>query len=192
MKAETVSEQAILQQAREGDAAAFGLLVRRYERPAYFAALGILGNPDDAMDVTQDAFVRAHGRLELFDMNRPFYPWFHRLLRNLCLNRIRSKKRRRESSLDALQEQGLTLEAKHTRSPEEETDRALLRDRLGRAMLKLTPMHREIIVLREFEDLSYNEIAEQLGIPRGTVMSRLHGARKSLRDILGPMEEMDS
>jgi len=188
---EAVSDQSILQQARAGDAAAFGALVRRYERPAYFAALGVLGNADDAMDVTQDAFVRAHSRLELFDIDRPFYPWFHRLLRNLCLNRIRSKKRRRESSLDALQEQGFTLEAKHTRSPEEEMETSMLRDRLGRALSQLTPMHREIIVLREFEDLSYNEIAEQLEIPRGTVMSRLHGARKTLRDILGPMEGMD-
>ncbi len=179
-------EQRALRAAQDGDARAFGLIVRRYQHQAYRSALGILGNHDDAWDLSQDAFVRAYRQLDRFQVDRPFYPWFYRLLRNLCLNHIRWKKRRREDSIDVLEERGGFLEAGPDADPERATEAALMGEAIAAALRRLRPAAREILVLRELRDLSYAEIAELLDIPRGTVMSRLHHARKALREELAP------
>ena len=167
--------------ARGGDARAFGKIVRVYQQRAYRAALAILGNGDDAWDLAQDGFVRAFNHLEQYNVERPFYPWFHRLLRNLCLNHLRWKRRRREDSMEALEESGGFLRADPAASPERVAEATILGERISQALRRLRPAAREILVMREIQELSYAEIATLLEIPKGTVMSRLHHARRALR-----------
>ena len=121
----------------------------------------------------------AHSARAAFDTERPFWPWFHRILRNLCLNFLRSKASRREISLDALVERPARNE-----SPARSAIRSDRAAAVWKAIQQLTPEHREIIVLRSFEELSYREIAGALGISEGTVMSRLFYARRALYRLL--------
>jgi RNA polymerase sigma-70 factor (ECF subfamily) len=179
-------ERCWLEAARGGDARAFGKVVRCYQQRAYRAALAILGNPDDAWDLAQDGFVRAFDRLEQYNVELPFYPWFHRLLRNLCLNHLRWRRRRREDSMEAMEESGSFLRADPATSPERVAATHILGEQISMALRRLRPAAREILVMREIEDLSYAEIATLLEIPKGTVMSRLHHARRALRAELAP------
>ena len=172
-------ERRLLELAQGGDAQAYGSIVEFYDRRVYFAALGILRNPDDAADLAQEAFVRAFRELSKFDTSRPFYPWLYRLLRNLCLNHIRWRSRRREDSLDKLEESGHFLESDS--DPSRAAELSDLRRQLELGMARIQPKFREILMLREFQEHSYEEIANLLEIPRGTVMSRLPHARRNLR-----------
>lgn len=178
---ETTAEIAkeTLQAWRDGSVRAFEEIVRITMRRAFTVALGIVGNEEDARDLSQEAFMAAHRARATFDIERPFFPWFYRILRNRCLNFIRSRSGRREISVDVLVEQPCAGE-----SPE---GRAIRRERaeaVWRAIQELTPEHREIIILRTFQELSYREIADTLGISEGTVMSRLFYARKALYRLL--------
>lgn len=176
-------EKALIAAAKRGDKAAFGILVKAYQRQAYGAAFSFVGNRDDALDLAQDAFVRAYRAIKRFDTSLPFYPWYHRILRNVCLNYLRRRNRRKETSLDHLMTVG--FDAEHNGLLPD--DKAHLRDlkrEIKQGMAQLSPEHREVIYLRHFQDLSYSEIAQCLDIPPGTVMSRLHGARKNLKKCL--------
>ena len=143
-------------------------------------ALGFVGNPDDAMDLSQEAFVKAFKAMRTFRDGSDFYPWFYAVLRNTCFNFLRRRKTRRESSLDAAQEYGFDV---RDGAPdpsvvlERKEMRAIVRAEIG----KLAPVHREILLLRHFESLSYKEMASVLGCPIGTVMSRLYAARQALK-----------
>lgn len=178
-----MDEGVVVAAARNGDRAAFAELVKLYQRRAYAAAYGIVGNRDDAMDLAQDAFVRAYRAMHRFDPAMPFYPWLHQIIRNTCLNHLKRRKRRGEQSLDAMMEQGYDA-LEEGRGPEGDAELRDLKGQLGRALERLTPDQQEIIRLRHLMDLSYAEIAETLGIPSGTVMSRLHAARKNLKEAI--------
>ena len=165
-----------IQLTLSGDKDAFAVIVARYTERAYRMALYILGNEQDAMDLSQDAFIRAYRNLKRFDINRPFFPWFARILRNLCYNFSKRRKRRSVYNIEDFQiaapsspSSGITIEAKIA---------------LNRALAELSPQEREIIGKFYFEQLSYAEIAEELDIPIGTVMSRLYYARRHLKDRL--------
>ncbi len=160
---------------KEGSAEAFEEVVRTTMRRAYAVALGITGNSEDAHDLSQEAFMAAHRARASFDVDRPFFPWFYRILRNRCLNFLRKKAGRREVSIDALVEKPGRSESPETGVMRKERARAL-----WRAIQELSPEHREIVILRSFQELSYREIAATLGISEGTVMSRLYYARRSL------------
>lgn len=175
-----MNEGVVIAAARNGDRQAFAELVTLYQRRAYAAAYAIVGNRDDALDLAQDAFVRAYRAMHRFDPAMPFYPWLHQIVRNTCLNHLKRKKRRGEQSLDALMEQGYDA-AEDGRGPQEDAELRELKLHIHEAMEKLTPDQQEIIRLRHLLDLSYTEISDSLGIPLGTVMSRLHAARKSLK-----------
>lgn len=176
-------DTAFIEQARQGDRAAFGELVKRYQRRAYAVAYSLVGNRDDAMEIAQDSFVKAYRAMGRFDSELPFYPWLYRIIRNTCLNHIKKRSRRGESSLDGMLEQGTDF-ASPGRGPSEAAGADELRQRLGRCMCALSEPHREILSLRHVEELSYEEIAGVLGVPKGTVMSRLHAARRALRDAM--------
>lgn len=179
----TYDEAALLVAAREGDKAAFSTLVRQYQRRAYGVAYHFVGNREDALEVAQEAFIRAYRAMDRFDVHMPFYPWLYCILKNTSLNRIKKRKRRAESSLDALVDVGYEIEDSG-QSPDEAASNGDVRDAINMAMAHLSDDHREILRLRHMLDLSYSEIALHLGIPKGTVMSRLHGARKLLREKL--------
>jgi len=167
-------------QARRGDRAAFGELVKRYQRRAYAVAYGLVGNREDALELAQESFVKAYRAMNRFDTEMPFYPWLYRIVRNTCLNHLKKRVRRGERSLDGMMEDGTDF-ATHRDGPAEAAGSDELRSRLSECMTTLSTPHREILSLRHVEELSYEEIAQVLELPKGTVMSRLHAARQALR-----------
>lgn len=179
----TPDETTFLVQAQKGDRAAFGELVKLYQRPAYAIAYGFVGNREDALEIAQEAFVKAYRAMSRFDTDLPFFPWIYRIVRNTSLNHIKKRNRRGETSLDGLMDSGVDFASKR-RGPDAKAGLGELRDRIAQSMMHISDPHREILTLRHVHELSYNEIAECLDIPRGTVMSRLHGARRSLRQAM--------
>jgi RNA polymerase sigma-70 factor, ECF subfamily len=147
----------------------------------YVAAYRWLGNPDDSRDACQEAAARALASRRSYDPERPFYPWFYRILKNLCIDRIRRRPR------DPLATRGAEEADGHAAVDEGGEGHLLQRERsraLNRAVEALHEEQREVIELRHFQDLSYEEMAEILGCPVGTVMSRLYRARRRLRQLM--------
>ena len=174
------SDRRLIDQAKAGERAACDALARRHRRAAYLLALQMLGNRDDAMDVTQEAMLRFFSTLKSFDAGRRVQPWLFTIVRNQVRDLWRQRQRRPGDAAgepDALVGQ---LAAPQP-GPEADLQRRELKERVWRALAALPAEKREIIVLRDFHDLSYSELAQVLDIPIGTVMSRLHGARRQLR-----------
>jgi RNA polymerase sigma-70 factor (ECF subfamily) len=171
----------LLARARKGDASAFEEVVRRYQRRVYGVALRIVRAHDVADDVTQEAFLRAWRALDRFELGRPFGPWVCRIAANLALNHVRSP-RAREEGLPEGHAEAPTGRA----GPLEVVLDAEARDVLDRALASLPPEQRAVFVLRAFEELSYEEIAQALDLSAGTVMSRLFRARQRLVRALAP------
>jgi RNA polymerase sigma-70 factor (ECF subfamily) len=155
-----------------GDLEAFGELVRRHQDFVYGAALRVVRNPVLAEDVAQEAFVRAYKALPDFRGQAQVRSWLYRIATNLALNAVT---RRREYPQQSLPEVAAR------RSPERETELAMMRDDLESAIAQLPTDQREALVLREFEGLSYQEIADRLDLPLNTVRTRILRARRSLR-----------
>jgi RNA polymerase sigma-70 factor, ECF subfamily len=153
-----------------GDTNAFRHLVERYERQAVSHAVAILGSRDDACDAVQDAFVDAFRSLKKFDTARPFYPWFYVLMRNRCYKT--AAKRRETNNID---------ETEILTSVSSEQNLEALA--LEAALLELAPEDRELVMLKYLDGLSYDELAAQFNVPKGTVMSRLFYARKRLMTL---------
>jgi RNA polymerase sigma-70 factor (ECF subfamily) len=182
------NEKDLVQRWRRGDRDAFGDLVRGYMSDAYLIALGFAGNSEDARDLSQDAFIRAFQARAQFEEGRPFYPWFYRILRNRCLNFIKRESKKHEPLFyddDPDRERFPSATPSPLDSLEKEERLRFLRA----AIQELSFDHREIIVLKNFNGYSYERIAGTLGIPIGTVMSRLYYARKMLKQILTRMEQ---
>lgn len=165
----------LVQACLSGDAGAFASLVDSYQGQVYNVALQITGSRDDAMDVTQSAFVKAYEKLASFDLDRRFFSWLYRIAVNEALNLRR--RRGRESSLPS----DLVELAS---DPEADVSRAETARLLHLALRELTPRHRAVVVLKHLQGLSYREIADILGVPEKTVKSRLFSARQRLRAIL--------
>lgn len=160
----------------------FEILVKANMKRAYFTALGILGSHDEAMEISQEAFIRAYKHFDKFDRDKKFFTWYYKILKNLCLNLIRNEKRRKKENF--LEYENAYLISEDTVVEFEKNE---VLQRVQEAMLKLNFEDREILILKVFEDLSYKEIAEVLNIPVGSVMSRLFYARKKLADKLKGM-----
>lgn len=175
------SDEALVSRARDGDTTAFGMLVERYMRRAYYAALGLLGSQEDAMDISQEAFVRAFRARQRLDPSRPFYAWLYQIIRNLCFNFVRDRRTRRvrlREASDWLVEQASARTA--GLHPARAAEMHEAREKVRAAIATLPEREREVLVLKEFEGLRYREIADLVGIPIGTVMSRLYSARRRL------------
>ncbi|MEM8998437.1 MAG: sigma-70 family RNA polymerase sigma factor [Acidobacteriota bacterium] len=181
------ADRELVRRAQAGDLDARDELAQRHRQPAYFLALQLLGHRDDALDVAQDAMLRFFSTLHRFDAARPVRPWLFQIVRNRVLDLYRRRKVRKHDSIDqaAADEDRPDLELVDSSVDlERDVAQTELQQRLWKALNELSQMQREILVLRDYQDLSYNEIAQTLGIPIGTVMSRLHGARKRLRAVL--------
>ena len=163
-----MDDVAAIERCLKGEKDSYRHLVERYQKQAVTHAVSILGNREDALDAVQEAFIDAYRSLGRFDPARRFYPWFYVLLRNRCF-KMTARKRETESIGET------EILAPQTDLPVEE------RFALERALLSLKKEDREIITLKYLEGLSYEELAECLQIPRGTVMSRLFYARKQLQ-----------
>ncbi len=170
--------------ARNGDANARDALGRRVGRSAYVFALQLTGERQTALDVAQDGVARFFQHLDRFDAERPIDPWLYQIVRNRVRDLARRDQRRRTESLDALIEDGGSGPLPAVPDAAVDAERAELQRRIWQAVSQLSDAHREIFVLRDHHGFSYREIAETLSIPEGTVMSRLHGARTSLRRVL--------
>jgi RNA polymerase sigma-70 factor (ECF subfamily) len=168
----TIPDSEIIEAVKRGEREAYRRIVDRYKRRAYHVALGFVGDPQDALDVSQVAFIKAYRNIKGFDTTRAFLPWFYRILRNLCLDHIRRSRRRREVPLS----EALVVA---DGSAERETHRAL-----RRAIDGLAVEQREVVILHYFEGLSYKEMASTLGKPMGTIMSTLYHARQQLKRAL--------
>ena len=181
--AEEPADGDLVRRAQAGDAEAFGQLVTRYMRPAYFAALGLVGSREDALDLSQEAFARAFRARRAIDPDRPFYAWYYTTLRRLCFNFVRDRQRRAVWLTEGADwiEVAAVSEAE---DPEETASRREDRRRLAAAIRNLPDHEREAIVLKEFRGLKYREIADLVGVPVGTVMSRLYAARQRLAAVL--------
>lgn len=171
-RSKALSDGEIIDAVKQGDRDAYREIVDRYKRRAYHVALGFVGDPQDALDVSQSAFIKAYKNLKRFDTGRPFPPWFYRILRNLCLDHIRRSKRRREVPLSEV-----LIFADD--SAEREMQMAL-----RQAIDALAVEQREVVMLHYFEGLSYKEMASMLGKPMGTIMSTLYHARQKLKVAL--------
>jgi RNA polymerase sigma-70 factor (ECF subfamily) len=175
------SERALVQRARAGDRRAFGELVTRYMRRAYYAALGLVGSHEDALDLSQEAFARAFRARANLDPDLPFYGYLYQIVRRLCFNFLRDSRTRRvrmEEATPWLMNQAGAKAA--ATDPARSAERSELCALVQAAIERLPEREREVLVLKEFEGLRYREIAELLGIPIGTVMSRLYTARRNL------------
>lgn len=184
MTLESQVEQELVRRCREGAPRFYEPLVRAYEPRALSAATAILGDGDAARDAVQDAFVRAYRALDDFDTSRPFGPWFFGILRNRCRDLLRSRRARRERRRRAAEEVAPGPTRADARVDAARRD---LRTTVRRALERVRPDEREILVLRDMEGFAYGEIAEILGIPQGTVASRLYRAREALRGVLEGM-----
>jgi RNA polymerase sigma-70 factor (ECF subfamily) len=176
-----------VEQARGGDPRAYAHLVEAYQERVYAIAFGVVRNRDDAWDVAQEAFVKAYRNLDRFEGQSAFYTWLYRITTNLAIDHLRERKRKRTEPLEGL---APAAPADHRADPGAAADREELSRVLASAMDRLSEKHRAIIVLREVEGLSYEEMAEVLGIAKGTVMSRLFHARQKLQELLRPYVEV--
>jgi len=180
----------LVSKAKTGDPDAFRALVVRYQRKVYAVALGIVKDPDLAWDVAQEAFVRVHANLGGFEGKSAFSTWLFRITTHLAIDSIRKERASQKEELDEVHEADLAdagdgiLATSLGNDPRANVLRRELAGKIQEALARLTEKHRTILVLREVEGLSYEELAERLGIHKGTVMSRLFHARKNMQAAL--------
>jgi len=179
-----LEETEFVESAKRGDATAYEELVRRYTEIAFRTACLVTGSAADAEEVTQDAFVKAWSALPRFRADAPFRPWLLRIVGNEARNRPRAAGRRAAMELRVME--GLRAGGAAP-SPETEAEAAEERAALLRALTGLPDDDREVIICRHLLQLSVEETAEALGLPEGTVKSRLHRALGRLREVLEPV-----
>ena len=189
--ASAVDDQDLVLAARKGDRDAFKTLFERYHRRAYALAFNVLRNPEDALDVVQDAFIKAHKYLDKFEGNSSFYTWLYRIVMNLAIDHLRKHRRVKPVELDESRVQEAGDGADNALLPHilgSNPTRALMdkqiRARIDQALEELSDNHRAVLVMRELEGLSYEEMAQAMGCSKGTIMSRLFHARKNMQKRL--------
>ncbi|HET7499602.1 MAG TPA: sigma-70 family RNA polymerase sigma factor [Kofleriaceae bacterium] len=191
-----VDDRELVLAAQRGDRDAFKTLFERYHRRAYALAFGVLRHPDDALDVVQDAFIKAHKYLDKFEGNSSFFTWLYRIVMNLAIDHLRKHRRVKPVELD---ENRLDAESDDPLLPRilgGNPGRALLdkqiRSRIDRALDELSDNHRAVLVMRELEGLSYEDMAQAMSCSKGTIMSRLFHARRNMQKRLLDLVEHPS
>ncbi|MBR1566423.1 MAG: sigma-70 family RNA polymerase sigma factor [Oscillospiraceae bacterium] len=180
-------EAMIVRKVLQGDVNAFEKLVTEYEKAVYAIAQRMTGNPEDAADMTQETFIKAYNSLSSFRGDSKFSVWLYRIANNVCLDFLRSKNRRPTVSLSTEDDDGEETQldiADESQSPELLLESSLTRDAVRRGLDSLPPDYKQILLLREIQGLSYEEIAAALDIESGTVKSRIFRARKRLCTFL--------
>jgi len=178
------AENVLLEQCRAHNMGAYRALVERYKRQAYGFAFSYLRNTEDALNVSQDAFIKVWKAIDTFEKGRSFRPWLFSIIKNLSLNLIEKKRSLREISIDKAMDESFFDLVDDSSNPHELLEKSETRRMVWKAIMELKDEFREVIILKHFHDLSYREIAETVGIPEGTVMSRLYHARLLLKESL--------
>ena len=185
MNDEQMREQRLVAAARGGDEGAFETLVRLYEKRVFALAVRMCGSREDAAEASQEAFLAAWQGLAFFRGESSFSTWLYRLTSNACVDLLRREGRHRAAAGPSLDDGEAGLDVPdQTLSPQDEAERRELREAIDRGLEALTPEHRQVLVLREMHQLSYDEIADVLSLDVGTVKSRISRARKQLRNFL--------
>ncbi len=191
-KAEAKMDLELVRRCQAGDEAAFGALVCRYQRKVFNVALSMVKDPEDAMDIAQDAFIKVHRYLGSFQGTSSFYTWLYRIVVNLCIDHLRRTGRYASTNFDEkidhqahMAEGNGVLSNRQDTNPSKMLGRKELAAQIRVAVEALPPYHRTVIVMREIEGMSYAEIARAMKVSKGTIMSRLHHARKKLQRALG-------
>lgn len=188
-------DEALVDYAQRGEMAAFEELVGRHRDKIYARAFSMLRNEDEALDLSQEAWVKAWQRLRQFQGDSSFVTWITRIVINLCLDYLRRQKRQLSESFELIEEEGGGVERQmpiELPNPTAELEREELRRRIDLAMGQLSDAHRTVLILHEFEQMEYKEIAKAMKCSIGTVMSRLFYARRRLASLLSGLkrEEM--
>lgn len=190
----TKGDHDLVQRVQAGDSAAFRTLFEKYHRRAFAVAMGVVKNEDDALDSVQEAFVKVHKNIHKFQGSSSFYTWLYRIVMNVSIDHVRRTSRRKSLDFDerALHEEsevagdGALVPSVTDANPGKAALRRELGGAIQAALHELPEHHRAVIVLREIEGMSYEEMAETLEVPKGTVMSRLFHARKKMQNALAP------
>ncbi|MFL5320324.1 MAG: RNA polymerase sigma factor [Myxococcaceae bacterium] len=195
-----IDDLSLVKRVRSGDQRAFRLLVERYQKKIYAVALGMLKDKEDAMDVTQEAFVKVYKYLDHFKGDSSFYTWLYRITSNICIDVLRKRQgggMREQVEFDETMEMDTAeanigaLGSRLGTNPQKSALRKELADKIQEALAQVPEKHRMILLMREVEGLSYEDLAKVLEIPKGTVMSRLFHARAKVQKILSEYLELD-
>ena len=187
----SAEDEALVRAAQKGDMRAFEELVARHRDKIYARAFSMMRNTEEAIDLSQEAWVKAWQRLNQFQGTASFVTWMTRIVINLCLDQLRKLKRLRAESIEQLDEDLGGVERQMpvvTPNPTERLERSELRLRIDKALGQLSYEHRTVLILHEFEDLEYKEIAKRMGCSIGTVMSRLFYARRKMAVLLAGLK----
>jgi RNA polymerase sigma-70 factor (ECF subfamily) len=191
----SADDQALVRAAQRGEMPAFEELVARHRDKIYARAYSMMRNEEEALDLSQDAWVKGWQRLKQFQGEASFATWMTRIVINLCLDQLRRQKRQRAESIEAMDEESGGVERQMpvvTVNPTAGLERGELRQRIDKALGQLTESHRTVLVLHEFEEMEYKAIARTMGCSIGTVMSRLFYARRKLAALLADLKKQDS
>jgi RNA polymerase sigma-70 factor, ECF subfamily len=188
----SAADDALVKAARQGELAAFEELVFRHRDQIYTRAFSMTRNEQDAVDLSQEAWIKGWQRLEQFQGDSSFTTWMTRICINLCLDHLRKQKRHRADSVEEMDEDSGGVERQMpvvTVNPTAGLERAELRKKIDDALGQLSAEHRTVLVLHEFEDMEYKEIAKTVGCSIGTVMSRLFYARRKMAALLAELKK---
>ena len=187
----SASDQELVGWAKRGDMAAFEELVARHRDKIYARAFSMMRNEDEALDLSQEAWVKSWQRLKQFQGDSSFGTWMTRIVINLCLDQLRRRKRQRTESIEEMDEESGGVERQMpvvNENPTERLERGELRQKIDRALSQLSHEHRTVLVLHEFEEMEYKEIARTMECSIGTVMSRLFYARRKMAALLANLK----
>lgn len=192
---EAREDDALVDRARSGDRAAFQELFQKYHRRAYAVAFGVVKRQEDALDIVQDAFIKVHKHIGNFQGTSSFYTWLYRIVMNLAIDQVRRKRKVTEWGEDIQKDDavgdGTLLPHVPDENPARTVVRRELKAKIAAALDTLPEYHRAVIVLREVEGMSYEEMAQVLDVPKGTIMSRLFHARRKMQEQLAPYLDGD-
>lgn len=188
------TDSELVERAKAGEHGAFRELYEKYNRRAYAVALGVLRNQEEALEVVQEGFVKAYKNLEKFKGNSSFYTWLYRIVMNLCIDKTRRRKRVRqvefEEAARTLGHDSTTVQNESLlpnflgQDPSRTFARKEIREQIGSALAQLSESHRTVLVMREIDGMSYDEMAKLMECSKGTIMSRLFHARKNMQKLL--------
>jgi len=188
----SVEDPKLVRAAQQGDMEAFEELVARHRDKIYARAVSMMRNEEEAIDLSQEAWVKGWQRLKQFQGEASFATWMTRIVINLCLDQLRKQKRQRTESIEAMSEESGGVE-RHmpviAANPTAGLERRELRERIERALNQLSYEHRTVLVLHEFEEMEYKAIAKTMACSIGTVMSRLFYARRKLAVLLADLKK---